>query len=196
MAAARLGSGRIGINGILTVVRSFPLAPMSAPIRLMTLLLLALPVLFLVLAFLAEPALLLAVVLVGATYAWVWLWLRPSAFLVGDDGGLEVVWPLRRRRITAERIAAVRLLTPRELRREIGWGLRVGAGGLWGAFGGLWTRKRGLVLLAASRTDRFVWVESTPGGRPWLITPQRPESFVAALAADRPSRSAAASSRR
>jgi hypothetical protein len=130
------------------MAQSFPLASMSAPVRVMTLLLLlALPVLFLALAFLAEPALLLAVLLVGATYAWVWLWLRPSAFLVGEDGGL-------------------------------------------------WTRRRGLVLLAVSRTDRFVWVETTPDSRPWLITPQRPELFVATLTAARPPRSAKASSRR
>jgi hypothetical protein len=51
---------------------------------------------------------------------------------------------------------------------------------MWGGFGWLWTRKRGIVQMYISRTDRFVWIERA-GERPWLITPERPEEFVAAL---------------
>jgi len=60
--------------------------------------------------------------------------------------------------------------------------MRVGAGGLWGAFGWLWTTKRGTVQMYISRTDNFVWIERR-SERPWLITPERPEQFVAAMTA-------------
>jgi hypothetical protein len=76
----------------------------------------------------------------------------------------------------------VRLIDRDELRREVGWGMRVGAGGLWGGFGWLWTTRRGIVQMYVSRLDRFVWIERG-SERPWLITPDRPESFVAALSA-------------
>jgi hypothetical protein len=76
----------------------------------------------------------------------------------------------------------VRLIDRDELRRQVGWGMRVGAGGLWGGFGWLWTTRRGIVQMYVSRLDRFVWIERG-GERPWLITPDRPEMFVAALGA-------------
>jgi hypothetical protein len=58
--------------------------------------------------------------------------------------------------------------------------MRVGAGGLWGGFGWLWTQRRGIVQMYISRTDGFVWIERI-GDRPWLITPDEPEKFVRAL---------------
>lgn len=74
----------------------------------------------------------------------------------------------------------MRLIDKGELQREIGWGMRVGAGGLWGGFGWLWTQRRGIVQMYISRTDGFVWIERI-SGQPWLITPDEPESFVRAL---------------
>jgi hypothetical protein len=59
--------------------------------------------------------------------------------------------------------------------------MRLGTGGLWGAFGWLYTRK-GLVDLHVSRTDRFVLVRRR-AGRPLLRTPEHGEGFVAALQA-------------
>jgi hypothetical protein len=91
-----------------------------------------------------------------------------------------VVWPLKRREIRRDGIAGVRLVDRRTLRRDIGWGMRVGAGGLWGGFGWLWTTRRGIVQMYVSRTDGFVWIERL-NDRPWLITPERPEAFVRAL---------------
>jgi hypothetical protein len=91
-----------------------------------------------------------------------------------------VIWPLKRREIPREDISNVRLIHGQELRREIGWGLRVGAGGLWGGFGWLWTKRRGIVQMYISCTDRFVWIERA-NSRPWLITPEQPEAFVRAL---------------
>lgn len=152
---------------------------MSPLIRGLTLLVLALPVVFFVIAasgshLLSLPALLLVVI-----YAWVWLRFRPSAFVVHPNA-IEVVWPLKRRRIPRDEISAVRAIDAEELTREIGWGTRVGAGGLWGGFGWLWTRRRGIVQMYISRTDGYVWIERR-NARPWLVTPEQPEAFVQAL---------------
>ena len=89
--------------------------------------------------------------------------------------------PLRRREIARRSISSVRLIDRATLRREVGWGMRVGAGGLGGGFGWLWTTRRGLVRMYVSRLDGFVWIERG-AGQPWLITPDRPDAFVQALA--------------
>ena len=112
-----------------------------------------------------------------------WLRFRPSEFVV-HRGGLEVIWPFKRREIPRHEITDVRFVDGQALRNEIGWGMRVGAGGLWGGFGWLWTRKRGIVQMYVSRTDRFVWIECA-GDRPWLITPEQSEEFVRALSNER-----------
>ncbi len=158
---------------------SFPLARMSPLIMTLTLLLLALPLAFLVSALsgrglVAVPALFILIV-----YAWVWFRFRPSRFVV-HQRVIEVIWPLKRREIPREDILNVRLIDRQELRREIGWGMRVGAGGLWGGFGWLWTKRRGIVQMYISRTDGFVWIERIDD-RPWLITPEQPDAFVRAL---------------
>jgi hypothetical protein len=110
----------------------------------------------------------------------VWTRFRPTTFVVHPHA-VEVIWPLKRREIARHEISAVRLIDRPELRRLAGWGARVGAGGLWGGFGWLWTRHRGIVQMYISRIDRFVWIERV-GGRPWLITPDEPEAFVRAVA--------------
>jgi hypothetical protein len=152
---------------------------MSALVRGLTLMLLALPLVFVVAALygpspLASPALILV-----ALYAWVWLRFRPSRFVV-HPGQLEVIWPLKRRELPRSSIASVRLIDQWALRRDAGWGLRVGVGGLWGGFGWLWTQRRGIVQMYVSRTDGLVWIERVHD-RPWLITPEQPEAFVRAL---------------
>jgi hypothetical protein len=93
-----------------------------------------------------------------------------------------VIWPLKRCEIPRQDISSVRLLDGEALRREIGWGMRIGAGGLWGGFGWLWTKRRGIVQMYISRTDRFVWIERD-GGRPWVVTPEQPETFIRTLLA-------------
>lgn len=151
---------------------------MSGLILILTVGLLALPVVLLASAVfekgLVAPALFLIVI-----YSWVWLRFRPTLFVV-HPGVLEVVWPIKRRELRRDDISEVRLIARRELRSQTGWCLRVGAGGLWGGFGWLWTRRRGIVQMYISRTDRFVWIERA-SGRPWLITPEQPEAFVRAL---------------
>ena len=158
---------------------TFRLAPMDFLMRLLTLALLALPPLFLAIAVLGNRWLLGPAAFLVAVYVWIWLWFRPTRFIV-QPRVLEIVWPVRRRTIPREDVVAVRLLDKHELRREVGWAMRGGAGGLGGGFGWLWTQKRGIVRMYISRTDGLVWIERR-GDRPWLITPERPEAFVRAL---------------
>jgi hypothetical protein len=163
-----------------TPTTSFRLAPMSPLILVLTLVLLALPAIFLarsaagVGGWLTVPGLLLV-----GIYAWVWFWFRPTLFVVHTEA-LEVIWPLRRRQLRREGISEVRLIDKEELRRKTGWAMRVGAGGLWGGFGWLWTERRGIVQMYVSRTDGLVWIERGDE-RPWLITPEHPATFVRAL---------------
>jgi len=166
-------------------VKEFRLAPMSPLIRGLTIGLLVLPVIFLAAAYAfpsgrwgVSPLFAPAVFLV-AIYAWIWLGFRPTRFVVKPDA-IDVIWPLKRRTIARSSIAEARLVDRAELRRKVGWGARVGAGGLWGGFGWLWTQKRGIVQMYVSRTDRFVWLERG-SERAWLITPEEPEAFVRAL---------------
>ena len=158
---------------------TFRLAPMDFLIRLLTLALFVLPPLFLAIAVLGNRLLLLPTAFLVAIYAWIALWFRPTLFVVGPRE-VEIVWPLRRRAIARDDIVAVRLTDKHALRDEVGRAMRVGAGGLFGGFGWLWTEKRGVVRMYISRTDGFVWIECR-SGRPWLITPERPDAFVRAL---------------
>lgn len=160
---------------------TYRMAPMSAPILVLTLGLLALPAVFALLAMRGTSLLAVPAMLMVVLYAWVWLWFRPTEFRVRPDA-IEVIWPLRRREIPRREISAVRLIDRATLRREVGWGMRVGAGGLWGGFGWLWTTRRGLVRMYVSRVDHFVWIERG-SAQPWLITPDHPDAFVRALSA-------------
>src|SRR5438445_1776672 len=95
---------------------TFRLAPMDFLMRLLTLALLALPPLFLAIALLGNRWLLGPAVFLGALYVWIWLWFRPTRFVV-QPRVLEIVWPARRREIPREDVVAVRLLDKHELRR-------------------------------------------------------------------------------
>jgi hypothetical protein len=154
---------------------------MCTLIRSVTVALLALPVLFLVCSFLGPSFLLAPAIVLLAIYAWVWLLLRPTHFVVRQDV-LEVIWPLKRRQIRRANISHVRTINRRDLKREVGWGVRVGAGGLWGGFGWLWTQRQGIVQMYISRINDLVWIECT-SGRPWLISPEQPHLFIQAMAA-------------
>lgn len=160
-------------------MKEFALAPMSPLIRRLTLGLLALPVVFLAIAASGQSLLLGPGLILVATYVWVWLRFRPTRFVVGP-AAIEVVWPLKRRRIARASVGEVRCIDNAELRRIAGWAVRVGAGGLWGGFGWAWTQRRGIAQMYVSRTDRYVWIERG-AERPWLITPADPDAFVRAL---------------
>jgi hypothetical protein len=165
------------------VVRTFPLAPMSALIWALTVPLLAVPVLFAVVASRTSGGVswLFWVIagLLAVTYTVVWLYARPTRFEVGPDG-LLIVWPARRRRIDRRDISGARVLASGQFRPEFGWAARVGVGGLWGGFGWAWTSRRGLLDLYVSRTDGCVLVERR-SERALLLTPKHPDEFVRAL---------------
>jgi Bacterial PH domain len=162
-----------------TPVRTFQLAPMSPMILIVTLVLLMLPVGLFMAAMTGVRLYLAAGFVVTAIYAWIWLRFRPTHFVIREQA-FEVMWPLKHRVITRNSISNVRLLDQDGLKQEIGWGMRVGAGGLGGGFGWLWTKRRGIVQMYVSRTDRFVWIDCK-NGRPWLITPEHPDDFVRVL---------------
>lgn len=159
----------------------YRIAPMTTDLRVVSAFLLAIPVAMAVAVAAGYQMLLLPLALIVAIYAWVWLRFRPSAFIIHPDC-VEVVWPLKRRWVARAGIVSCRVIDTPQLKREIGWGARVGAGGLWGGFGWLWTRRRGIVQMYITRTDRYVWLERGTE-RPWLITPERPEDFVRELGA-------------
>lgn len=161
----------------------FPLAPMSGLVRGLTVALFTLPVYFAVAGLVAGRAagriLLPLAGLLLLLYLGVWLYARPSRFEIGRDA-LVLVWPLRRRRIPLTDVTDAHRLTRREIRGRLGWGGRIGVGGLWGGFGWAWTSRAGLVDLYVSRQDDLVLVERRRG-RALLISPDRPEAFVRAL---------------
>jgi hypothetical protein len=160
--------------------RSFRLAPMCGLIGGFTLAMLALPLIvgFFFLRDLPAPALGVPVTIV-LLYLSIWLWWRPSRFEL-DPAGLAIHWPLRRWHIPWSEIRQARELRGNELRRELGFAARVGAGGLWGGFGWLWSSRLGLLDLYVSRTDGVVMIERRPG-RALLITPEQPADFSRAV---------------
>lgn len=125
---------------------AFRIAGMCSTIRALTLCLLLLPAALLLGALVVHSALLAPALLLVGIYAWVWFGFRPTRFVVRPDA-LEVVWPLRRRLLSRATISQVKIVTAKELKAEVGWGVRVGAGGLWGGFGWLWTQRRGIVQI-------------------------------------------------
>jgi hypothetical protein len=155
---------------------------MSGLMRAVTALVLPIPLVFVAAARASGLASLDTLALaVASLYAAIWLWLRPSAFVVTPDA-LELRWPLRRRRIPRSDIERVHEVGAGALREEFGLLLRVGAGGLWGAFGLAWSsRGRHLGLWVSRHADGFVLVRCRTG-RSQLLTPERPAEFVAALA--------------
>jgi hypothetical protein len=152
---------------------------MTKDLFVMTLIALAVPFGFAAACLAGHRVLAGPLLFVCAIYAWIWVRFRPTRFEIRPDA-LEIVWPLKRRELPRQLISSVALMDRAGLRQQLGWGARIGAGGLWGAFGWLWSSRRGLVNMYISRTDRFVWLECSEG-RPWLLTPEDAGSFVREL---------------
>ncbi|MEJ2157897.1 MAG: PH domain-containing protein [Desulfobacteraceae bacterium] len=160
--------------------RRFALASMSPLILAITLILIAIPIIFITGAVASRRMLLAPAFFLLVIYLWVWLRFRPRQFVIhGTD--LELIWPLKRQRFPRSTITVVEIIDRKKLRSMVGWGVRIGAGGLWGGFGWLWTRQRGIVCIYVSRIDEFVWIERR-SERPLLITPDHMDDFVSALA--------------
>jgi hypothetical protein len=126
----------------------------------------------------AQPVLFGVAAFLALLYVAVWLWFRPLRFVVAPDG-LRIVWPLRWSHVAMGEIVEIQRLGAAEFRQEFGLGVRVGVGGLWGAFGLLVTGKETLVMYV-SRADDLVLVRRA-SGRALLLTPADPARFVAAL---------------
>ena len=147
---------------------------MSKLMLVMTAVLLGIPIFFLAISkILWLPAILMLLI-----YAGVWFIGRPTRFEISPDV-LRIVWPIRSRAIPRSDIARVRLLNKAEIKQEMKWGMRVGAGGLWGGFGRAIT-DRGWMELWVSREDWCVFVERKHG-IPLILTPDRPQEFVEVL---------------
>lgn len=157
---------------------SFRLARMDRLLFGMTALLLPLPV---VLWWLSPGRLLWpAALFVLLIYLVILLWLRPLRFELGAED-LLVVWPLRRERIPLRSIQEARRLdTNHALKSELGFAMRIGAGGLWGGFGLLKTEKRGMMRFYISRISDYVFL-SMSSGKSWLITPEGHRRFLREL---------------
>jgi len=158
----------------------FPLAPMTTDLRIMTWFVLVLPlVMGIAVAFAPNPIDLViggTATFVALLYAGVWLWARPTAFEAGK-GEIVIRWPMRTRVIAD--VTAAEIIDRKAFRAQYGLGARVGAGGLWGGFGLLVTRRETFGLYV-SRTDR--WVLVTPRtGRRVLLTPMDAERFVSVV---------------
>lgn len=167
----------------------FPLAPMTSDLRVMTWVLAFLPLglgaLLSVLPKSSGPvAAIVDDVRVGVFGFLALLLLsvpivfRPRAFEV-HPGGFWIHWPLRSRFVAKGAVVGARVVTAPDFRREHGLGMRIGVGGFFGGFGLLKTSTTTFSMWI-SRTDRFVLVELRDA-RPLLISPDRPEVFVAAI---------------
>ena len=153
--------------------RFFPLAPMSRGYRILTVgvFLLPIPLLFI-------PMLWPTGLLMLAIFGGVYVLLRPTGFEVAP-GHLRIVFPWRSKEVS--RINQVEAIDRGELRRRFGGLVRVGAGGLWGAFGYLWS-PRAVVETYISRGEGLLLLER-PGGKPLLLSPADPAGMAQALQA-------------
>jgi hypothetical protein len=151
---------------------------MSAVFWVITIVVLSLAPLFILLSLGGAPlwpAVGLLIVLCVAT----WLTMRPTCFHVTPTAFI-IEWPLRRREIPRREIASARVVGGKELRGMLGVAARVGVGGLWGTFGGLWSKKLGWVSTYVSRTDELLWVELA-SGKTLLLTPESPNEVCRLL---------------
>jgi hypothetical protein len=160
--------------------RTFPLAKMSGAIKVMTWVLFPLPVIMAVFAVLS-PVALFPAALVAVGWLSVYLYFRPGRFVVSPEG-LELVWPIRRRSIPRAELESAELVTMNEVSRDRGFLMRVGAGGLWGGFGMLWSSEGKHLDFYISRMDGLVLV-TRRHDRPLLLTPDDPAGFVEAIKA-------------
>lgn len=159
----------------------FPIARMDALMGGLTAVVLALPVVFAALAIGAVPLALPMLATAGglvALYVAVWLLARPTRYDVDADG-LHVVFPAWTRTIPRVELRGVEAYAGGRFRSEVGWGLRIGVGGLWGTFGLLVT-PLGTLETYVSRTSDLVLV-TCEGRRDLLLSPADLDGFCQAV---------------
>lgn len=174
-------------NGILVSIMTksatvYRTPPMSPSILAVTIIIIVIPIALLFFGLRDNDITLLFIALVFyILVAGVWLWMRPSHYLVNDTG-LMIIWPLRKMKISGEDMVNARVLDRKALKDELGLAVRIGVGGIFGGFGFLWTRKKGLIRFYITRTDRFVMIDRK-NGRPVLISADDPVRLVENLGA-------------
>ncbi len=157
--------------------RSFKLAPMSPLIKGFTIALWLLPLFFGILTLVSRESILLIIFIILITlYGAVWLWCRPTRFVVSDNY-IEIVFPGWRRLIPMQDVSGIRIINKDTFGQEFGWAVRIGVGGLWGGFGWLWTNRGGFLEFYISQLDEFVLI-SRLKGKSLLITPVNPSQLV------------------
>ncbi|KGM43154.1 hypothetical protein JY97_09080 [Alkalispirochaeta odontotermitis] len=90
------------------------------------------------------------------------------------------MFPGWRRRIPLLDLTEVQILNKASSRQAFGWSVRIGVGGLWGGFGWLWTKRRGLLDFYISRVDGLVLIQRSTG-RDLLISPENPVQMAGSL---------------
>ena len=140
--------------------------------------LLFIPISFVIAGAWGTQPLLVVGLLVALLYGLVAVAFRPKGFLVSDSD-LAIQWPVRQMVYPVSTLTSAEVLTASDFYQQFRWTVRVGAGGLFGTFGWLWTAQ-GWVTTYASRHDTFVLVRRAKGS-PLLITPDRAEEFVSIL---------------
>lgn len=160
-------------------VKSYPLAAMSGLFRSITWFVLPIPLLLAVVALVTGITPLWIVVgSIGVVFAIVWLLMRPKSFDLGPRS-LEVVFPTRSLAFERASFTSVETLSFDDLRRKYGLGYRIGAGGLFGAFG-LYKTRGTTFQFYVSRMSDLVVIHRVDD-RPLMITPSDHEGFAAAL---------------
>jgi hypothetical protein len=161
--------------------RRFRMAPTAMPYRVSSAVLLGLVPLMGAMGLVqGTPVLLWAAGAVLAVAAIVWTAFRPAWFCV-RDGSLIIRWLIRERRVPLSDIHTVRMVQgAAALLEEVRPGWRIGAGGLFGTFGLLWTRKHGLTAAYLTAMDQAV-VIGRSGGRPIVLTPDDPRGLLEEL---------------
>jgi hypothetical protein len=163
--------------------QDFPVARMSPLILGLTLLLLPLPLLFLVIGiFIPAPTrtlMLVVGVLLVLLWIGIWIYARPSSYRV-TPAALTILWPVRSREVPRHDVASARVMTLAEFRATYGNTLRIGAGGLFGTFGWLWSPKAGRLDVYVTNLGPWVVVERR-GARPLVISPRDPHDLARAL---------------
>jgi hypothetical protein len=159
--------------------------PMSVSIKVITYIMEAIPFLLVYFGFADHnPSLFVVAIFFVLLLAGVWLWMRPMHYIV-DSSALTIVWPLRKYVILRSGIAGVRVLDKNQIKKELGLSLRIGVGGLFGGFGLLWTRKRGMMRFYITRLDNFVMIDRR-NGRPLMITVDDPHGMLKELVSGEP----------
>jgi hypothetical protein len=159
----------------------FPIAAMDGWMRGLTAVLLLLPPAFMLGGLLPGAGLVLlptgfALVLL---YAAIWLWARPTELEVTPEA-LVLRFPATARVVPRGVVTSVEIHEGTRFTDEVGWGMRVGAGGLWGAFGLLVCRDATYEMYVTRRSDLVV--VQRRGLRPLLLSPADPVGFARALA--------------